>query len=151
MSDTRQSRVTAEPGYTSGSTQATGWVGWIVFSGILMVMLGFFQGMMGLVALFNDTYYLVARSGLVVSVDYTTWGWVHLIVGCVAVAAGFGVLVGQMWARVFGIILAVLSATLNIAFLAAYPVWSAIIIAVDILIIYALSVHGREVKNTYDA
>ena len=150
MSDVRQSSVTTDPGFNVRSTQATGWVGWIVFSGVLMIMLGMFQAVMGLVALFKDDFYLVGRSGLVVSLDYTTWGWVHLTIGIVAVLAGFGVLVGQMWARIFGIILALVSAVTNVVFIAAYPIWSTIVIAVDVLIIYALSVHGREVKNTYD-
>jgi hypothetical protein len=150
MSDVRQSRATADPGFNVQPTGATGWVGWIVFSGLLMVMLGMFQAVMGLVALFKDDFYLVANTGLVLSFNYTTWGWVHLLIGILAVCAGFGVLVGQMWARVFGIVLALTSAVTNLVFIAAYPVWSTIVIVVDILVIYALSVHGREVKNTYD-
>jgi len=150
MSDVGQSRATADPGFTVRPTRATGWVGWVVFSGILMIMLGMFHALMGVVALFRDDYYLVARNGLVLSLDYTTWGWVHLVMGIVAVAGGFGVLVGQMWARVFGIVLALISAVTNIVFIAAYPFWSTIVIVLDIFIIYALSVHGREVKNTYD-
>jgi hypothetical protein len=82
-----------------------------------------------------------------VSVDYTAWGWVHLIAGVVVALAGFGVMVGQMWARVLGVVLAVVSAIVNIGFLAAYPVWSAILITLDVLVIYALTVHGREVKS----
>jgi hypothetical protein len=150
MSDVRQTRATADPGFNIQPTQATAWVGWIVFSGILMIMLGMFQALMGVVALFKDEFYLVARNGLVLSLDYTTWGWIHLIIGIVAVLTGFGVLLGQMWARVIGIILAVVSAVTNVVFIAAYPIWSTIVIVIDILIIYALSVHGREVKNTYD-
>jgi hypothetical protein len=149
MSDVRQSRAT-DSGFDVQPTRATGWVGWIVFSGILMVMLGMFQALMGVVALFKDDYFLVARSGLVLSLDYTTWGWVHLLIGVLAVCAGFGVLLGQMWARVFGIILALISAVSNLVFIAAHPIWSTIVIVVDILVIYALAVHGREVKNTYD-
>jgi hypothetical protein len=151
MSDVRQPEVAADPGFNIQPTRATAWVGWIFFSGILMIMLGMFQGLMGVVALFKDEVFLVARNGLVLSLDYTTWGWIHLIIGIVAVVAGFGVLVGQMWARVLGILLAVVSAFANLAFLAAYPIWSVIVIVMDILIIYALAVHGREVKNTYDA
>jgi len=150
MSDVRQSRATADPGFNVRPTRATGWVGWIFFSGILMIMLGMFQALMGVVALFQDDFYLVGRSGLVLSLDYSTWGWVHLTIGIVAVLAGFGVLMGQMWARVFGIVLALGSAVTNVVFIAAYPIWSTIVIVIDILIIYALSVHGREVKNTYD-
>ncbi|HYN95536.1 MAG TPA: hypothetical protein VES42_16945 [Pilimelia sp.] len=125
-------------------------MGWIVFSGILLVLLGMFQAVMGFVALFKEDFYLVARTGLVVSLDYTTWGWVHLVIGVVAVCAGYGVLAGQLWARVFGILLALVSAVTNLVFIAAYPVWSTIVIVVDILVIYALAVHGREVQNTYD-
>ena len=83
----------------------------------------------------------------VVSVDYTTWGWVHLIVGVVVVLAGSAVMTGAMWARIVGICLACLSVILNIAFLAAYPVWSVTIIALDVLAIYALAVHGRRLKS----
>jgi len=150
MSDVRHSRAAADPGFNVQPTRATGWVGWIVFSGILMVMLGTFQALMGAVALFDDDYYIVGHNGLVLSLDYTTWGWVHLTIGIVAVCAGIGVLVAQMWARVTGIILALVSAVANAVFIAASPVWSTIVIVVDILIIYALSVHGREIKNTYD-
>ena len=140
MSEVRQSRRSAD------YTEPTGWVGWVVFAGILMIMVGMFQAIMGFVALFKDNYYLVPRSGLVISVDYTTWGWIHLLLGIVAILAGFGVLAGQMWARVIGIIFAVVSAVANIAFVAAYPVWSTIVIVLDVLVIYALAVHGREVN-----
>lgn len=127
----------------------TGWVGWIVFAGTMMILLGIFEAIEGLVALFNDDYFLVGRTGLVVSVDYTAWGWVHLLLGIVVAAAGFGVIAGRMWARVVGILLAGLSAIVNVAFLAAYPVWSTIVIAIDILVIYALTVHGAEAKADY--
>jgi hypothetical protein len=125
----------------------TGWVGFVVFGGIMMLMMGGFQVIEGLVALFRDDYYFVTRDGLLISMDFTAWGWTHLIIGLIAVGAGMGVLVGQMWARVLGIVIAVISALANIAFLSAYPVWSVIIIATDFLVIYALAVHGREVKS----
>jgi hypothetical protein len=129
--------------------EPTGWVGWVLFAGIMMVMLGTFQAIEGLVALFKDSYFVVPRSGLVVSVDYTTWGWVHLLLGIVVALAGLGVIAGQMWARVIGILVALVSAVVNLAFIAAYPVWSTIIIAVDVLVIYALTVHGKEAKAEY--
>jgi hypothetical protein len=102
----------------------------------------------GLVALFDRGYYLVAPSGLVLSVDYTTWGWVHLIIGILAIVTGIGLIAGNMVARVVGIILAVLSAILNLVFIAAYPVWSTIVIAIDVIVIYAIVVHGRELKTS---
>jgi hypothetical protein len=80
-------------------------------------------------------------------VDYNVWGWVHLILGILAVATGFGLLAGNTAARVVGIVLAVVSAIVNLAFIAAYPVWSTIVIGVDIIVIYAIVVHGRELKS----
>ncbi len=123
------------------------WVGWVAFGGIMMIVLGAFQAMMGLVALLDDTYYLVTRNGFVVSLDYTTWGWVHLILGLVALGTGLGVMFGQTWARVVGIVLATISAIVNMAFLPAYPLWSILVIAVDVVVIYALAVHGGDIKD----
>jgi hypothetical protein len=128
-------------------TRTTGWVGWVFFAGIMMITLGAFQAIEGLVALLNDTYYLVGSSGLVISLDYTAWGWVHLILGVVAVLIGLGVLAGSTAARIGGILLAVLSAIVNLTFIAAYPLWSIIVIAIDVIVIYALAVHGREVRS----
>jgi hypothetical protein len=133
-------------GYTERD-QVTGWTGWVVFAGLMLVMLGLFQAIEGLVAIFDQGYYLVGSEGLVVNVDYTVWGWVHLILGVLAIAAGFGLIAGNMAARVVGVILAVISAILNLAFIAAYPVWSIIVIAIDVIVIYAIVVHGRELKN----
>jgi hypothetical protein len=149
MTDTGRTRAGTGDGAAHRGVEPTGWVGWIIFAGIMMVMLGTFQAIEGLVAIFNDKYFVVPRSGLVVSVDYTTWGWVHLLLGILVAGAGLGVMAGQMWARVIGILLAVVSAIVNIAFLAANPVWSTILIAVDILVIYALTVHGKETKAEY--
>jgi hypothetical protein len=128
------------------SDSYSGWVGWIAFAGVIMMMLGTFHAIQGLVALFNDEYYLVASSGLVLEVDYTAWGWVHLIAGAVLIAAGLGVFGGQVWARAVGVATAMLSAIVNVAFLAAYPVWSLMMIALAVVLILALTVHGSEVK-----
>jgi len=135
----QQRRLEEEPA-------ATGWTGWIGFAGVVMILVGIFGAIEGLAALFKDEYFLVVQDRLLVEADFTAWGWTHLILGLIILGAGFGVLVGQMWARVVGVILAVISATVNIAFLAAYPVWSTIIITMDVLVIWALCVHGREMK-----
>jgi len=127
--------------------EPTGWVGWVLFAAIMLVLVGAFQAIMGLVALFDDGYYLVPGTSLVVQVDYSTWGWIHLLLGVVAVIAGGGILAGQTWARIIGVILAGISALANMAFLAAYPIWSVLIITFDVIAIYALVVHGREVDR----
>jgi len=147
MSDTQaKSTYTADEPYVPRRAEPTGWVGFVVFAGFMLLLAGGFQIMQGFVAILRDEYYLVTRSGLLVTMDYTAWGWTHLIIGVIAVGTGIGLLAGQMWARVVGIIVAVISAIANVAFLSAYPIWSLIIIATDVLVIYALTVHGREVK-----
>ena len=123
-------------------TRRSGWYGWVVFAGTMMMMLGAFHAIAGLVALFEEDYFLVTQSGLVVSADFTTWGWTHLLLGVLVAVAGGALLSGATWARIVAVVLAMLSAVVNLAFLAAYPLWSGIMIAVDILVIYAVTAHG---------
>jgi hypothetical protein len=101
----------------------------------------------GLIALFQDEYFQVGRSGLAVHVDYTAWGWAHIIGGVLIAAAGLGLFTGKVWARMLAVVLALVSAVVNIGFLAAYPIWSVLMIAIDILVIWAVTVHGSEVKE----
>jgi hypothetical protein len=132
--------------YSPEAAEPTGWVGWIVFAATLMVITGAFQAIEGLVALFKDTYYVVGKNDLVVQVDYTTWGWVHLIAGVLVALAGVGLFTGRMWARVVAVVVASLSMLLNFAFIAAYPVWCTMIIALNVFVIYAVCAHGSEMK-----
>jgi len=111
-----------------------------------MFTAGFINIIEGLVALFKDGYYLVRPSGLIVQVNYTTWGWTLLLFGIVLVVVGYGVAVGQTWARVAGVILACLNAVVNLGFISAYPVWIVLVISLDVIVVYALIVHGREAK-----
>jgi hypothetical protein len=128
------------------SPTRTGWAGWVVFAAIMMIILGAFQAIAGFVALFDPGYYVVGANGFVVHVNYTAWGWTHLVVGLVALAAGFGLFTGAMWARVLGIVVAGISAIVNFAFIPAYPLWSLIMITLDVVIIYAIAAHGQELK-----
>ena len=137
----QQARGRPEP------TEATGWVGWVAFGAMMMVLLGSFQLIAGLVALFDDGYYLVVSDKLLVSVNYTTWGWVHLIVGLAALAAGFGLFTGAMWARILGVSVALVSAIVNLGFINAFPVWALTMITFDVIVIYAIMVHGGELKD----
>jgi hypothetical protein len=110
----------------------------------MMIMGGIFQAVGGLVALFNDEFYLATRNYLF-QFDATTWGWIHLILGIVVGLAGVGLLGGRMWARVIAIIVLVLSATANFLSVPYYPFWSLLVIAIDIVVIWALVTHGRDV------
>ena len=137
----------AAPQYRSaGRAQATStWaVGFIVFAGIMMVMAGFFQAFSGLVALFENEFFVATRNYLF-QFDATTWGWIHLLLGIVVAAAGFAVMAGRTWGRVVGITLAMLSALANFAFIPYYPFWAITIIALDIFVIWALAAHGGEI------
>ncbi len=111
-----------------------------------MIMIGVFHAIAGLVALFEDSFYVVAPN-YVFEFDVTTWGWIHLIAGIVVVLAGSASCRGQTWARVVGIMLAVLSAIANFGFIPYYPVWSLLIIALDVFVIWALAAHGREMAS----
>ena len=137
--------------YSSAGSRAaretSGWaVGFILFAAIMMIMSGIFQALAGLVAIFENEFYVATRNYLV-QFDATTWGWIHLLVGLVVVMAGFAVMAGRTWGRVVGITLAALSATANFLFIPYYPFWSMLIIAVDVLVIWALAAHGRQFKE----
>jgi hypothetical protein len=151
MTDLGSSRPAAGPSPAAAhdpARQPTAWTGWVVFAGVMMVLLGCFQAIEGLVAVFDDGFYQVTQGGLVVDVDYTAWGWTHLLLGAVIIICGVGVLNGNVAARAVGVLLAALSALANLAFIAAYPIWSVLIIAIDVLVIYALIVHGREMRGS---
>ena len=134
-------------GHRVEPTQVTGWVGWVAFAGTMMVLLGTFHVIEGIVALFRDQYFLVGSTGLTVHVSYTTWGWVHILGGLVVAGAGVAVFTGKLWARMIGVVVAFVSALVNLGFLASYPVWSTLMIAIDLLVIWSLTVHGSELKD----
>ena len=148
MSDTQTpARGSASHRGSYSSETPSRWTGLVVFAAFMMWLLGFFQAIAGLAAIVNDDYYKVATKRLLIVSDYTTWGWIHLILGLVAIGAGIGIIAGQTWARVVGVILAILSAITNLAFIAAYPVWSIMVIALDVIAIYALIVHGKKLAE----
>ena len=143
MTDTSQRKMAETHRYDGPQS---GWAGWVVFGGVMLIMVGTFQLVQGLVALLDEGFYLVGANGLLVDVDYNTWGWIHLIIGVVCGLTGVGLLAGNMMARVVAVGVAFLSALVNLAFISAYPIWSTIMITLDVIVIYAVIVHGRELK-----
>ncbi|MGZ4428019.1 MAG: DUF7144 family membrane protein [Nocardioidaceae bacterium] len=128
------------------AAEPTAWAGWVVFAAVVMILLGAFQAIAGLVALFNHDLFKVSTSGLLVHASYATWGWVHLLVALVALFGGLGLISGAMWGRVVGVCVAMVSAVVNLGFLAAYPVWAVTVITLDVVVIYAITAHGAEVR-----
>ncbi len=125
---------------TRASRLATGF---ITFAGVLMIMVGGFQALVGLVAVLQDDFYVMTEN-YIFDIDPTAWGWIHMIVGVVVVLAGFGILAGQTWGRIVGVVLALVSAITNFAFIHYYPFWSILIIALDVFVIWALLAHGSD-------
>ncbi len=124
------------------------WAGGLsTFAGVMMIIVGVFGAIEGLVALFRNEVYVVGLQ-YVFAFDLTTWGWIHLIVGIVVAAAGFAVLSGRLWGRVVGIAISALSMLVNFLFLPYYPVWSLLIIALNVFVIWALCVWNREAAAT---
>jgi hypothetical protein len=114
-----------------------------VFAGVIMIIAGAFQAVEGLAGIVNDKY-LVVLENYFVAFDITLWGWLHLLVGLALVAIGIFLMRGQTWARVAGMIIAGISALLNFVWLPHSPWWSLLVIAIDILVIWALANYHRQ-------
>ena len=135
--------VIPEAGVAPAAYQESGvGAGWVFFAAIMLVIGGILGAIQGLSAIIKSGYYTIPPNYFI-SVNAKGWGWTHLILGLVVVLAGFALLRGAMWARVLGIILAGLSLIANFAFIPVYPFWAMLIIAVDVLVIWALAAHGR--------
>lgn len=130
----------------AGTEPSQAAAGLSVFAAVMMMMVGAFQALQGIVALANETFYVVGEK-YVLQFDVTTWGWVHLILGAVVAVAGYFVLQAAVWARTVGVVAAVVSALANFAWLPYYPVWSILIIALNVFVIWALTVRGRDVTR----
>jgi hypothetical protein len=130
--------------------QVGGWVtGLVLFAGLMMIIIGVYQTIVGIAALVDDQFYVVTAQ-YAYKVDVTAWGWIHLILGIVVALAGWAVIAGQTWGRVIGIIMATLSAITNFFFIPYYPFWSLLIIVLDVFVIWALCVYGsRSADRTY--
>ena len=122
----------------------SGWAyGFAAFAGAIMLLVGIFQGLVGLAAIFDDQFFVVG-SNYTYEIDVTAWGWIHLILGAILAFAGISIYTGAVWARSVGVFLAVLSAVANFFFIPYDPVWAVLIIALNIVIIWALVVYGPE-------
>jgi hypothetical protein len=126
--------------------EVTGWVGWIAFAGTMMIIAGTLNLFYGLIAAINDEWVVFGnKSDLYL--DLTAWGWLHMALGAVVLLAGIFLFTGNILARTVGVIVASVSIIANFFWLPVYPVWSLIVITMDVLVIWALTAHGREIKS----
>jgi len=133
--------------YDTNDPSYSNWaVGWAGFAGVMLIMIGIFDAIQGLVALFNDEFFVVTQEW-VFEFDITTWGWIQLILGVVLIASGVGIFSGNVAARTIGVIVAGLAAIVNFAWLPYYPIWSIIVIAICVSVIWALTAHGRDIAT----
>jgi hypothetical protein len=131
---------------TYEDTQTTGWTAWIAFAGVMMMIGGLLNAFYGLIAVINDEWVVWGNRGAVY-LDISQWGWVHIVVGLAVVLCGFGVFSGNVFARSVGVLIASLSLIVNFFFVPAYPLWAMTVIVIDALVIWALIVHGREMRT----
>lgn len=141
----------SDPGRTSsaGATAVKWATGTIFFAGVLLLVAGICQAFVGLVALVNDTFFVVGEKW-VFQFDLTSWGWIHIVIGAVLFVIGIFILRGAAWSAIAGVILAAFSAVVNFMWLPWTPIWSILVIALDVLIVWALSTH-RQAIHTIDS
>ena len=127
--------------------KTSGWaVGFTMFAAIMLMIAGSFQILAGLAGIFENEFY-VTTSNYFLKFDVTVWGWIHLLWGVLVLVGGFGLLQGSLWGRTLGVIAAAGSALFNFAFIPYYPVWSIVIIAIDVFVIWALTTHGQDIVS----
>ena len=140
------SGVATEGGTEMQEREPSGWaIGWITFAAFMMIIIGAFHVIAGLVAIIDDKFYVVGKE-YVLQFDTTTWGWIHLLLGIVVGLAGISLFSGAIWARTVGVILALISAIAAFAWLPYYPVWGIIILAMAVTVVWALTAHGRDIE-----
>ena len=119
-------------------------VGFTYFAAIMMMLSGGFEILQGLSAIIKKHLYVV-NSDYIYKINVAGWGWIHLILGVIVLLAGIALLGGSLWARIVGIVLAALIALANFLWLPYYPVWAIVLIALNVVVIWALAAHGREI------
>lgn len=121
-------------------------VGWTTFAAFMMILIGGWWVIAGLVALVNDEFFVETRK-YIFRFDATTWGWIHLIVGILVLLAGFGLFSGAVWARTVGVLMALLTTLVGFAWLPWYPFWAILIVIASITVVWALTAHGRDIAQ----
>jgi hypothetical protein len=124
-------------------------VGFTVFASVMLLLAGIFQFLAGLSGVIKDDstiYAATADTTYAFSFNTAGWGWAHMLVGVVVFLAAIGLMFGQVWARTVGVLMAAVSAITNFVFIPVYPWWSITMIALCVAVIWALTLHGRDIE-----
>jgi hypothetical protein len=130
----------------TGNDQPTGWTGWITFAAIMLMIGGSLNLFYGVIAAVNDEW-VVWTNRADVYLDLSEWGWAHIILGSIVLLTGIGLFSGNIIARTLAVIVASVSMLVNFFFIPVYPLWALTVITVDILVIWAVTAHGREMRE----
>jgi hypothetical protein len=130
----------------SNNGEITGWVGWLGFASFMLLFAGFFNIIEGVADRARQAVF-IHSSGDVWVLNYNKWGWINIAVGVLLVIAALSLLKGGVFGRVFGSLVVVLSMLAAATSIPVYPIWSVLILVVDALILYAIVVHGHEVRK----
>ena len=129
------------------SNQSSSWaIGWTAFAAIMMLVTGIWWLIAGLVAVFEDTFFVVTDD-YIFKFDATAWGWIHIGLAVLVMAAAYGLFVAATWARVVGVIMAVLSGLVAFAWIPYYPVWGILFVMASVFVVWALTVHGEDIAQ----
>lgn len=120
--------------------------GWIVFAAAVLFTIGAINIIQGITALVKDEIYLVTASGLLVTTDFTAWGWALIIWGIVVILAAAALFSGSEWGRWFAIVAVIVNLIGQIAWFPAYPLWSLVAIGLGVAVLYALTAGWESAK-----
>lgn len=131
---------------TTNNSEITGWVGWLGFASFLMLFAGFFHVIEGVADRSRQNVF-VHSSGYVWVLNYNKWGWINIVGGVLLIAASLSLIKAGMWGRVFASLVVIISMLVAVTTIPQYPIWSVVVLIVDALVLYAVTVHGNEAKR----
>lgn len=118
----------------------------VTFAAFMLVLIGIFEALDGLAAIIKDQF-VVPAPNYWITLDVSAWGWIHLILGVVLIFAAFALFRGTTWSRIVGILAAIVTAVANFAYIPYYPIWSIIVIALCVWVIWSLAAYGAALRD----
>jgi hypothetical protein len=131
---------------TTDEYRGTAWTGWVIFAAAVMFTIGALDIIQGLAALLKDETFLITESGLLVTTNWTAWGWALIIWGIVLILVAAALFGGKEWGRWFALVAVIVNMIGQIAWFPAYPLWSLVAIGLGVAVIFALTAGWKGAK-----